>query len=132
MSGSGDGAMTTDTPPGLLRRYSSRLGTLDAVFLRDRLKSASNYDRIAGYFRSSIFELIFEEVSAIGSVRIVCNFDIDEQDFKVASRALRDTYLMEAWNRGSDDVEAFRYQPQYRKLHKLLRQGNVEIRVVPR
>jgi superfamily II DNA or RNA helicase len=122
----------TQPSPGLLRRFSSRLGSLDRVFLKDRLQGASRYDRIAGYFRSSIFELIFEEVSRIERVRVVCNCDLDVNDFNVASRALREANLKEAWNRGTDEVEAFLHQRQYQRLYELLKAGNVEIRVVPR
>lgn len=118
--------------PAFLRRYSSRLGDLDTVFLKDSLSGASSYDRVAGYFRSSIFELVFEEISAIESVRIVCNCDIDERDFNVASRVLRESQLKEAWNRDADEIEELRHQRQYAKLYDLLKQGNVQIGVVPR
>ncbi len=39
-----------------LRRVSSRLTRLDHTLLRERLNGAVAYDRIAGYFRSSIFD----------------------------------------------------------------------------
>ncbi len=48
-----------------LRRFSSLRERLDHAFLRDRLKSARSYKRIAGYFRSSIYELVGEEIGAI-------------------------------------------------------------------
>jgi hypothetical protein len=41
-----------------IRRFSSRRERLDHVFLAEKLKNAKSYDRIAGYFRSSIFELV--------------------------------------------------------------------------
>ena len=44
-------------PDDMIRRFSSRSGRLSHVFLKDRLKGARTYRRIAGYFRSSIFEL---------------------------------------------------------------------------
>jgi hypothetical protein len=44
----------------LLTRFSSRQGRLAHVFLKDRLAKARAYRRIAGYFRSSIFELVSE------------------------------------------------------------------------
>ena len=39
-------------------RFSSRRQRLDRSFLANRLKGAKSYKRIAGYFRSSIFELV--------------------------------------------------------------------------
>lgn len=52
-----------------LRRFSSRTEPLDTAFLAKSLQGASKYYRIAGYFRSSIFELIGEEISKIPDVR---------------------------------------------------------------
>ncbi len=41
----------------MIRRFSSRLQKLDTSFINDRLKGAVSYDRIAGYFRSSMLEV---------------------------------------------------------------------------
>jgi len=41
-----------------INRFSSRRQRLDHAFLSARLKDAQSYRRIAGYFRSSIFELV--------------------------------------------------------------------------
>ena len=51
-----------------IRRFSSRVGRLSHVFLKDRLTGAKRYRRIAGYFRSSIFELVDEEIEGIDSI----------------------------------------------------------------
>ncbi len=48
-----------------INRFSSRRRRLDHAYLSDRLNKAKSYKRIAGYFRSSIFELVGEEVAAI-------------------------------------------------------------------
>jgi hypothetical protein len=40
-----------------INRFSSRRKRLDHAFLAKRLAGAKSYIRIAGYFRSSIFEL---------------------------------------------------------------------------
>jgi hypothetical protein len=37
-----------------------------------RLKEVKSYTRIDGYFRSSIFDLVGEEIAAIPEVLIVC------------------------------------------------------------
>ncbi len=46
-----------------INRFSSRRQRLDHAFLADRLRGAKSYNRIAGYFRSSIFELVGEEIA---------------------------------------------------------------------
>ena len=67
-----------------LNRFSSRRQRLDHAFLRDRLRRATAYKRIAGYFRRSILELVGEETAAIPDVRILCNSDLDLSDLAVA------------------------------------------------
>jgi hypothetical protein len=114
-----------------LRRFSSLRERLDHAFLRDRLKSAKSYKRIAGYFRSSIFELVGEDVAAIPKVQIVCNSELDAADVAV-SRQVRETALKERWNQAAPEVEALLHADRYRRLHALLTSGRVEIRVVPK
>lgn len=114
-----------------INRYSSRRQRLDHAFLRERLRRATTYHRIAGYFRSSIFELVGEEISGIPDVRIVCNSELDAADIGVA-KAARDANLKERWNQAPVEVEALLERERYRKLWELLRAGNVQVRVVPR
>src|SRR5664279_3488998 len=68
-----------------LRRFSSRTERLDTEFLAKSLQGAVKYFRIAGYFRSSIFELVGEEIAQIPEVKIVCNSELDLVDFLVAT-----------------------------------------------
>ena len=114
-----------------IRRFSSRREPLDHAFLRDRLKCARSYKRIAGYFRSSIFELVGEEIAGIAQVQIVCNSELDAADVAV-SRHVRETALKERWNQAAPEVEALLHAERYRYLHDLLTSGRVEIRVVPK
>ena len=67
-----------------IRRFSSRTERLDTEFLAQSLKNASKYFRIAGYFRSSIFELVGEEIAKIPEVKIICNSELDIAYFQVA------------------------------------------------
>jgi hypothetical protein len=53
-----------------INRFSSRRQRLDHAFLADRLRGAKSYKRIAGYFRSSIFELVGEEIASIPKVQV--------------------------------------------------------------
>ncbi len=114
-----------------IRRFSSRRERLDHAFLSAKLQGAKSYKRIAGYFRSSIFELVGEEVASIPKVQIVCNSELDAADV-VVSNHVRETALKERWNEAPAEVEALLHRDRYRKLHELLTSGNVEIRVVPK
>jgi SNF2 family DNA or RNA helicase len=114
-----------------MHRFSSRRQRLDHSFLVNRLKGAKSYKRIAGYFRSSIFELVGEEIADIPRVQIVCNSELDAADV-VVSKHVRETALKERWNEAPAEVEALLHQDRYRRLHTLLTSGRVEIRVVPR
>ncbi|MCU1734372.1 MULTISPECIES: phospholipase D-like domain-containing anti-phage protein [unclassified Pseudomonas] len=113
-----------------IRRFSSRTERLDTEFLAESLKRASKYFRIAGYFRSSIFELVGEEIAKIPEVKIICNSELDLADFQVATS--RNTALKERWNEVDVEAEALLKKERYQILDRLLHSGNVEIRVVPR
>ena len=114
-----------------INRFSSRRQRLDHAFLSARLKEAKSYKRIAGYFRSSIFELVGEEIASIPKVQIVCNSELDVADIAI-SKQVRETKLKECWNEANPDVEALLHRERYRRLYDLLSSGRVEIRVVPK
>jgi superfamily II DNA or RNA helicase len=114
-----------------INRFSSRRQRLDHAFLGSRLKNAKSYKRIAGYFRSSIFELVGEEVASIPKVQIVCNSELDVADI-VISKHVRETALKERWNEAPSEVEALLHRERYRRLYELLSSGCVEIKVVPK
>ena len=113
-----------------IRRFSSRTERLDKEFLSKALEGAVKYYRIAGYFRSSVFELVGEEIARIPEVKIVCNSELDLLDFQVATG--RETALKERWNEVDVEAESMLCKERYRHLDELLRAGNVEIRVVPK
>src|ERR1035437_9791907 len=114
-----------------INRFSSRRQRLDHAFLAAKLKGAKSYRRIAGYFRSSIFEVVGEEIAKIPKVEIVCNSELDAADV-VVSKHVRETALKERWNETPAEVEALLHRERYRRLHDLLVNGRVEIRVVPK
>lgn len=114
-----------------IRRFSSRRQRLDHAFLAQRLAGAKSYRRIAGYFRSSIFELVGEAIASIPKVQVVCNSELDAADVLISKHA-RETALKERWNEAPAEVEALLHRDRYRKLHELLTSGRVEIRVVPK
>ncbi len=114
-----------------LNRFSSRREPLDKAFLAKKLKGAKSYKRIAGYFRSSIFELVGEEIGTVGKVQIVCNSDLDPADIEISKHA-RETALKERWNEAPAEIEALLHKERYQRLYDLLTSGNVEVRVVPK
>lgn len=113
-----------------IRRFSSRTEPLDTEFLAKSLQGAVKYFRIAGYFRSSIFELVGEEIARIPEVKIICNSELDAFDFQVASG--RNVAIKERWNEIDIEAEALLKKDRYQTLDQLLKSGNVEIRVVPK
>lgn len=115
----------------MISRFSSRNERLSHVFLKDRLRGAKSYDRIAGYFHSSIFNLIHEEISGIERVRIVCNADLNQPDLTAAKLSAARAQL-EAFTVHTPQAESLLSRDRYRRLYDLLRAGNVEIRAVSR
>ena len=56
----------------MLKHHSSRRSRLDQCVLNERLQGAVSYDRIAGYFRSSLLEVAGEAITGVsGKVRII-------------------------------------------------------------
>jgi superfamily II DNA or RNA helicase len=113
-----------------IRRLSSRRQPLHASFLNERLVGAACYDRIAGYFRSSVFEIAgeaFEQVT--GPIRIVCNSGLDEVDIATARAAER--AVRTEWYEGRPELMTQAQRPRYERLRALLRSGHVELRVLP-
>ncbi|MGD9616276.1 MAG: helicase-related protein [Alphaproteobacteria bacterium] len=113
-----------------VRRLSSRRQPLDRTFLNTRLAGAAGYDRIAGYFRSSVFEIAGEAYEQVaGPVRIVCNSGLDESDIATARAAER--AIRSEWYEGKPELMIAAQRPRYERLRALLRFGRVEVRVLP-
>ena len=49
----------------MIKRFSSRRERLDTSFINKRLSDAVSYDRIAGYFSSSMLEVAGEKIEAM-------------------------------------------------------------------
>lgn len=120
----------------VVERFSSRREALGPV-LSARLHGASRYLRIAGYFRSSLLEVVGEALETVGEIRVVCNGDLDPFDVRVA-RAARDGQealartLVSAWQASEDGLDLLLARERYRRLHDLLISGRLKVRVVPR
>ena len=114
----------------MLQRHSSRRNRLDQTVLAQRLDGSISYDRIAGYFRSSLFEVAGEAISKVaGPVRIICNSDLDPQDLITAAAA--QAALRRSWCAGNPESAPPPALPRYRALFDALTSNKIEIRVLP-
>lgn len=117
-------------------RFSSRRQALGPV-LSERLNGAKRYLRIAGYFRSSLLEVVGEALDTVTEIKVVCNGDLDPFDVKVA-KAARDGQealartLVSNWRSTEDGLDLLLARERYRRLHDLLASGRMKVRVVPR
>lgn len=114
----------------MLQRHSSRRNRLDHAVLNQRLEGAVSYDRIAGYFRSSLFEVAGEAIAKVtGPVRIVCNSDLDPHDLVTAAAAQES--LRRSWCSGMPETAPQSAIPRYRALYEALTSKKIEVRVLP-
>lgn len=114
----------------MIQRHSSRRNRLDRAVLNQRLVGAVSYDRIAGYFRSSLFEVAGEAITNVqGPVRIICNSDLDPQDLVTAAAA--QAALRQSWCAGHPEAAPPAALPRYQALFEALTSGKMEVRVLP-
>ena len=114
----------------MMQRHSSRRSRLDQSVLVQRLNGAVGYDRIAGYFRSSLFEIAGEALASVaGPVRVICNSDIDPQDLATAAAA--QAALRRSWCAGKPEEAPPAALPRYRALYAALISQKLEVRVLP-
>ena len=108
----------------VIRRYSSRQARLSGSFLTGRLEGALSYDRIAGYFSSSILEVAGEQIERMsGKVRILCNSELDPMDVLSARQA--SAALRQEWCRSSPETKAEKSQVRFVRLRDFLRFARV-------
>ena len=114
----------------MVNRYSSRRQPLDASFLNARLEGAKRYDRIAGYFSSSILEVVGEALDSIhGNIRVVCNSVLSRTDVEIAKAA--QAAMRREWCDSRPELLGDTAKPRFKRLYELLRSGKMEIRVLP-
>jgi len=116
----------------VINRYSSRRSKLSEAFLNKKLSKAQGYDRIAGYFCSSILEVAGESIEKVaGKVRIVCNSSLKAEDVKVASFA--NMKMKQEWCEflPEENYADERSVDRLKKLYQLLSTGKLEVKVIP-
>lgn len=116
--------------PKNMRRFSSRRQPIGKHFLQDRLKDAVQYDRIAGYFSSSILEIAGEQIDQMpGQIRMVCNSDLDPLDVQTARAAAM--AVSKEWKSTIDKLYSEKLQNRLKRLHALLQSEKLSVRVLP-
>ena len=116
----------------MINRYSSRRYKLGDQFLSEKLKGAASYDRIAGYFCSSILEVAGEAIEAVsGKVRIICNSGISPEDVKVAG--LASVRMKQEWCdfKPEEQYASPAAADRLSRLFRLLSSGKLEVKVLP-
>ncbi|WP_297965586.1 phospholipase D-like domain-containing anti-phage protein [uncultured Anaerovibrio sp.] len=113
-----------------MRRYSTRRGEIFSEVLERNLKNAQSYDRIAGYFSSSILDIAGEALESVtGKVRLVCNSDLAVEDVKTAKLAKE--AMRQEWNEFHPESlppNGVRFQ----RLYDFIISGKLEVKVLPK
>lgn len=113
-----------------INRFSSRRTQLDQSFLNQRLQGAKSYDRIAGYFSSSMLEVAGEALESItGLIRIVCNSDLDVRDVETAKAA--NFAIRREWCASQPENFNYYSKPRFARLYEFLRSGKMQVKVLP-
>ena len=113
-----------------MQRYSSRRKGLDKDFINQKLQGAVSYDRIAGFFRSSILEVAGEALEKLdGTIRVVCNSDLSVQDVETAKAAQQ--AIRRSWCASKPEKSPLLSYPRFARLFKFLSQGKMQVRVLP-
>lgn len=116
----------------MINRFSSRRQRLDHHFLNERLQGALGYDRIAGFFSSSILEVAGESLEAMpGIVRMVCNSQIDARDAMIAKQAAQAAMRREWCDSRPEALAGGLAKERFRRLHGFLQSGKLQVRVLP-
>ena len=114
-----------------INRYSSRRGPLASAF-RDPLRGARSYDRIAGYFSSSILEVTGEALHSMADdapIRVVCNSQLDTLDVATAKAAKQAMYR--EWCASLPEHIPDALTARFKQLYQLLSSGRLQVRVLP-
>lgn len=114
----------------MINRFSSRINNMGEGFFKNALQGAVSYDRIAGYFSSSIIEIAGEYIEQMqGKVRIVCNSQLQADDVKYIKDQPQAMKL--EWCEGKPEEEFSRISDRLKRLYQYLKTGKLDVRVLP-
>lgn len=115
----------------MITRFSSRRTRLRG-FLPELLVGAQAYDRIAGYFRSSILEIAGEALETMADgvcVRMICNSDLDPLDVATARAAKQAMYR--EWCASLPEDISPALKGRLERLYGFLVSGRLKVKVLP-
>ncbi|SLM32154.1 hypothetical protein MTBBW1_60054 [Desulfamplus magnetovallimortis] len=113
----------------MINRFSSIRESIADSLLNRSLTNAKSYDRIAGFFRSSIFEVAGEALESVsGKIRIVCNSELLAEDVRTAK--LANASMRKEWCEGKPE-ELENAANRFKRLYEFLKSGKMQIRVLP-
>ena len=122
----------------MIRRFSSIRAekngkSLGNSFLNERLKHATRYDRIAGFFSPSILQVAGEEIEAIEQVRIVANSKISFSTVGLAKEVSPDAFKSSLWTEWRSERVVEKDVPitTLERLYRLLEQKRMQVRILP-
>lgn len=114
----------------MIKRFSSRVNNLGEAFFKDALTNAYSYDRIAGYFCSSIIEIAGEYIDKMdGVVRVVCNSQLQVDDIKFIKDQPQAMKL--EWCESNPEKQLAKIPDRLIKLYQYLKTGKIQVRVLP-
>ena len=114
----------------MIKRFSSRRDQLDTSFLNKKLADAVSYDRIAGYFSSSMLELAGEQIESLnGKMRVICNSDIHPKDAETAKSA--QFALRKSWCNKEPEKLGELSKGRFNRLYEFIASEKLEIRILP-
>ena len=114
----------------MIQRFSSRRHKISEHFLNKRLANALAYDRIAGYFSSSIIEVAGETIESIqGKVRMVCNSELNVRDVETAKAAQYG--MRKSWCNWEPEKLNEKSKARFLRLYEFLKSKKLEVKVLP-
>lgn len=115
----------------MINRYSSRKNSLKQEFLLKKLYNAKSYDRIAGYFSSSILEIAKEEFETIDKIRIVCNSGVNIHDVRISKIVDLNETIRQEWNVNYEKLYSqINNNPIFETFYNYLKSKKIEIRLI--
>ena len=107
----------------MMQRYSTRRQNISETFLNEKLKNAKTYDRIAGYFSSSLLEVAGEALDKIDRIRIICNANLEAADVDVAKANI---LQQKAFRSEGLEQYSLHGSSRFQKLYALLTSGKLD------
>jgi len=118
----------------MIHRYSSRRSPLKD-FLNSHLKGARRYDRIAGYFSSSLLEVAGEALEQMVQgqqdpcVRVVCNSCLSALDVQTARAAKWG--MWKEWCASLPPEISDPLKSRLQRLYEFLKSGRLKVKILP-